>query len=74
MSRPHLAERSRDGGVGSTSSLVVGTDAWTYCLCMEKFDVQAARRRVALLVLVPAVVAVVAAVLLFELLQPGNWF
>jgi hypothetical protein len=43
-------------------------------LCVEKWDVRAARRRVALLILVPAIVALIVALLIFEALQPGNWF
>jgi capsular polysaccharide biosynthesis protein len=41
---------------------------------VEKWDVRVARRRVALLMLVPAVVALIAALLIFEALQPGFWF
>jgi hypothetical protein len=41
---------------------------------VEEFEVRAARRRVAMLVVVPAIVALLVALLLFEALQPGNWF
>lgn len=47
---------------------------WRYRSCVEKWEVRAARRRVALLVLVPAIVALIVAVLIFEAMQPGNWF
>jgi hypothetical protein len=48
--------------------------SWRYRCCVEKWDVRAARRRVALLVLVPVIVALIVALVIFEAMQPGNWF
>lgn len=57
---------------GGSHSDAMGS--WRYRCCVEKWDVRAARRRVALLVLVPVIVALIVALVIFEAMQPGNWF
>jgi hypothetical protein len=62
-----------DADADETPRLARRTSA-DIALRVEKWDVRAARRRVAVLILVPAIVALSLALLIFEAVQPGNWF